>query len=72
MNKQLFQRTLADIGFLLKIKKRVLNSITHIMDCECYTVGKQVYLREVSVYDVLKEETFMYHVYYSTGIISNL
>ncbi len=69
MNKQLFQRTLDDIDVLLKIKKRVLNLIAHIMDCECYTVGERMYLREVSVYDVLKKETFMYHIYHSEGII---
>ena len=69
MNKQLSQRTLDDIAVLLKIKKRVLSLITHIMDCECYTVGKRLYLREVSVYDVLEKKTFTYHIYYSKGII---
>ena len=69
MNKQLFQRTLDDIDVLLKIKKHVLNSVTHIMDCECYTVNKRMRLREVSIHTVLTKETFIYHTYHLKGEI---
>jgi hypothetical protein len=46
------------------MKKHVLGSVTHIMDCECYTVNKRMRLREVSIHNVCDKKTFTYHIYH--------
>ncbi|CAB4007373.1 Hypothetical predicted protein [Paramuricea clavata] len=47
-----------------KYQKDIVSRITHVMDCEAYTLGKnQVYLREVSVYRIRDKKTFSFQIY---------
>ncbi|CAB3982321.1 Hypothetical predicted protein [Paramuricea clavata] len=51
-------------NYVRKYQKDIVSRITHVMDCEAYTLGKnQVYLREVSVYRIRDEKTFSFQIY---------
>ena len=49
--------------FIDEHKNDIVNRITHIMDCEAYTISKVHYLREISVHRLSDNETFSYQIY---------
>jgi hypothetical protein len=44
-------------------RKLIASRITHILDCEAYTMKKKVFLREISVYRVNSEECSSFQVF---------
>ena len=63
LTKQTNQCDSFDMKVLREMEFEILRSITHIMDCECYSVGKRQYLREISVYNVNNKQLFSLQVY---------
>ena len=44
----------------------LLHCITHVMDCECFTIDGRVFYREISICDLYKNEVETYHLYDDT------
>ena len=44
-------------------KNDIINRITHVIDCEAYTLSKAHYLREISVHRISDNRTFSYQIY---------
>ena len=44
-------------------KNNIINRITHVIDCEAYTLSKAHYLREISVHRISDNRTFSYQIY---------
>ena len=49
--------------YVNKHKNEIVNRVTHIIDCEAYTLVKKHYLREISIYRVCDGRTFSYQIY---------
>ena len=49
--------------FVDEHKNDIVNRITHVMDCEAYTISKVHYLREISVHRLSDNQTFSYQIY---------
>jgi hypothetical protein len=52
-----------DISWLQFKKREILSRITHVIDCEAYSSGKDVFLREVSIYRVKTGECASFQIY---------
>jgi hypothetical protein len=44
-------------------KNKIVDRITHVVDCEAYTLSKTHYLREISIHRICDNQTFSYQVY---------
>ena len=44
-------------------RSEIVNRVTHIIDCEAYTLAKKHYLREISIYRICDGQTFSYQIY---------
>ena len=50
--------------YIQQYQKDIVNRITHVMDCEAYTIAKdKVYLREVSFYRVRDKKVCSFQIY---------
>ena len=66
--ERLFSRLHNQLGndeqqYVNKYKHEIVNRVTHIIDCEAYTLAKKHYLREISIYRVCDGQTFSYQIY---------